>query len=59
MGADHPIIWSHCVGRGRSFYSALGHKGEYYAEPLHVELLEGAIAWAAGLEEPDACAAAE
>ncbi len=47
---DHPIVWSHCVGRGRSFFSALGHKGSYYAEPAHASLIEGAIAWAAGLE---------
>jgi hypothetical protein len=47
---DHPIAWSHCVGRGRSFFSALGHKGSYYAEPDHAVLIEGAIAWAAGLE---------
>jgi type 1 glutamine amidotransferase len=26
MGADHPVVWSHCVGRGRAFYSALGRK---------------------------------
>jgi type 1 glutamine amidotransferase len=56
MGADHPIIWSHCVGRGRAFFSALGHKGEYYAEPAHARLLEGALAWGAGLEG-EACAA--
>jgi hypothetical protein len=47
---DHPIVWAHCVGRGRSFLSALGHKGEYYDEPAHRALLEGAIAWAAGVE---------
>jgi uncharacterized protein len=57
MGADHPIIWSHCVGRGRAFFSALGHKPEYYAEPPHAQLLEGALAWAAGIEEPGACGA--
>ncbi len=50
MGADHPVIWSHCVGRGRVFYSALGHLAEAYAEPLYQEVLEGAIAWAARLE---------
>jgi hypothetical protein len=49
---DHPIIWSHCIERGRAFFSALGHKGEYYAEPLHARLFEGALAWAAGLEGP-------
>jgi uncharacterized protein len=50
MGADHPIVWKHCVGRGRAFYSALGHSASTYQEPLHIAELEGAIAWAAGLE---------
>lgn len=50
MGADHPVIWKHCVGRGRAFYSALGHAASTYQEPLHLAELEGAIAWAAGLE---------
>jgi uncharacterized protein len=47
---DHPIVWSHCPGRGRAFYSALGHGAATYERPEHANLLEGAIAWAAGLE---------
>jgi type 1 glutamine amidotransferase len=47
---DHPIVWSHCPGRGRAFYSALGHAAATYARPEHAALLEGAVAWAAGLE---------
>jgi type 1 glutamine amidotransferase len=50
MGADHPVIWWHCVGRGRAFYSALGHQAKSYEAPEMEHLLEGAIAWAAGLE---------
>jgi type 1 glutamine amidotransferase len=50
MGADHPIIWKHCVGKGRALYSALGHSANTYSEPLHLKELEGAMAWAAGLE---------
>jgi type 1 glutamine amidotransferase len=45
MGADHPIIWSQCIGRGRSLYSALGHQAEAYSEPEHLELLEEGVAW--------------
>lgn len=48
---DHPIAWSRCVGDGRSFYSAMGHLPETYADPRHVRLLEQAIAWAAGRGE--------
>jgi len=50
MGRDHPIVWKHCVGKGRVFYSALGHSASTYREPLHLKELEGGIAWAAGLE---------
>jgi type 1 glutamine amidotransferase len=49
MGADHPVIWKHCVGRGRVFYSALGHSASTYSEPLHLKMLEGGMAWAGGL----------
>ncbi len=53
MGADHPIIWKHCQGRGRALYSAPGHTAESYAEPDYITLLERATAWAAGLEGND------
>lgn len=44
---DHPIAWTHCVGRGRAFYSAIGHLPATYSQPQNVTLLEHAIAWAA------------
>lgn len=46
MGKDHPMVWWHCVGKGRALYSALGHKPEYYVEPEHQAMLKGAISWA-------------
>jgi type 1 glutamine amidotransferase len=48
MGADHPIVWNRCIGKGRSFYSAIGHRPEGYSEPNHVKLIDQAITWAAG-----------
>lgn len=50
MGEDHPIVWKHCLQRGRVFYSAMGHTAESYAEPRHIEMLKRAVAWTAGLE---------
>jgi type 1 glutamine amidotransferase len=50
MGDDHPVVWSHCVGRGRAFYSALGHQAKSYETEAMRNLLAGAISWAAGLE---------
>lgn len=53
MGKDHPIVWSHCIGKGRAFYSALGHRAESYAESKHLAMIAGAINWAAGIEGPE------
>ncbi|WP_380879340.1 hypothetical protein ACFB49_21690 [Sphingomonas sp. DBB INV C78] len=50
MGGDHPMVWTHCVGNGRAFYSALGHTASSYGEVAHRRLIGGAISWAAGLE---------
>jgi uncharacterized protein len=50
MNGDHPMAWWHCQGRGRAFFSALGHKAEYYAEPQHVAMLLGATRWALRLD---------
>jgi len=48
MGDDHPIAWTRCVGDGRSFFSAIGHRPEGYSEPHYVQVLEAGITWAAG-----------
>lgn len=47
MHTEHPLIWSHCVGRGRAFYSALGHAAESFQIPLHRLMLENTMQWAA------------
>ncbi|MCP3983903.1 MAG: ThuA domain-containing protein [bacterium] len=52
MGDDHPIVWSRCLEKGRTLFSALGHQGAAYQRKEMRSLLSGAIAWAAGLEGP-------
>jgi uncharacterized protein len=47
MGEDHPIAWTNCVGKGRMFYSAIGHMPETYVQPQHVAMLESAVDWVA------------
>ncbi|HEU4429976.1 MAG TPA: ThuA domain-containing protein [Myxococcota bacterium] len=47
---DHPMVWQHCVERGRALYSALGHQAKAYAEPEMERLLEGAMAWVLRVE---------
>jgi type 1 glutamine amidotransferase len=50
MGSDHPVAWWHCVGKGRAFFTALGHRPSAYLEPAFRQHLTGAISWAAGIE---------
>ncbi|WP_100614465.1 ThuA domain-containing protein [Confluentibacter citreus] len=42
-GANHPIAWYHEYDGGRSFYTALGHTNESYAEPEFKQHLLGGI----------------
>ncbi|MDG2004904.1 MAG: ThuA domain-containing protein [Novosphingobium sp.] len=51
MGDDHPIAWSKIIGKGRSFYSAIGHMPETYTHPLYNRMLEDAIAWVARISK--------
>jgi type 1 glutamine amidotransferase len=45
---DHPIAWTRQIGKGRMFYSAIGHMPATYADPRYVKMLEDGIAWAVG-----------
>jgi len=48
MGDDHPIIWCRDLpGGGRSWYTALGHTKETYAEPLFRQSVLAALKWTA------------
>lgn len=41
---DHPMAWTHRVGRGRSWYTALGHEiGMYYLPEFTDHLLGGLL----------------
>ncbi|WP_073951347.1 ThuA domain-containing protein [Streptomyces kebangsaanensis] len=48
MGADHPLVWCREQGRGRVFYTALGHASEAYTDPDFLAHLRGGTDWAAG-----------
>jgi cytochrome c len=49
MGGDHPVAWYHAYDGGRAWYTAGGHTGESYHEPLFLQHLLGGIQYAAGL----------
>ena len=44
----NPLVWCHEFGGGRVFYSALGHTDESWSEPYMVDLMTGALRYAAG-----------
>ena len=44
----YPLCWCHEFEGGRAWYTALGHKSQYYSDPLFVQHLEGGIKWAMG-----------
>jgi type 1 glutamine amidotransferase len=50
---DHPISWCQPYDGGRSFYTALGHKGAYWSEPLLLSHVLGGIEMAAGAAKFD------
>lgn len=42
MGKDHPIAWCHASGKGRAWYTGLGHDAKVYADPTYrAHLLRG------------------
>ncbi len=48
-GAEgHPIAWVRCSGKGRVFYSAIGHSYTAYDVPENRLLLSNAADWATG-----------
>ncbi len=54
MGGDHPIAWTKCIGKGRMFYSAIGHMPATYSHPINVRVMENGLDWA--LNKKKACA---
>ncbi|MSU63076.1 MAG: ThuA domain-containing protein [Pedosphaera sp.] len=53
MGSDHPVTWCRFVGKGRLWYTALGHTEESYTEPHFLRHLLGGIQIAAGVKPSD------
>ena len=47
MGADHPIVWWHEFGGGRSVYNSLGHSCAAWSDPTFLGTVLGGIDLAA------------
>ena len=53
MPGDHPIAWCKKMGRGRVWYTGLGHTEVSFTEPLFLQHLLGGIQVAAGTKPAD------
>jgi uncharacterized protein len=50
---DFPVAWTNRVGKGRMFYTSLGHREDVYINGVYLRHLAGGIRWALGLEPGD------
>jgi type 1 glutamine amidotransferase len=45
MGNYHPVAWYRLVGKGKSFYTSMGHSKEVWQDAHFVRLVENALQW--------------
>ena len=45
---DHPVVWSNCVGNGRSVYATMGHQAEAFSQPQFRQIIENSLSWLMG-----------
>ncbi len=53
MPGDYPIAWCKTVGKGKVFYTALGHRDDVWESQAYQEHVLGGIKWALGIEPGD------
>jgi uncharacterized protein len=44
----YPSTWAHLYGKGRVFYTSMGHREDVWLNPLFQDILFGGLAWALG-----------
>ena len=44
----YPATWAHTYGRGRVFYTSMGHREDVWTNPVFKQVLFGGIHWATG-----------
>jgi len=53
LPGDYPIAWTKQVGRGKLFYTSLGHREDVWLSDLYQKHILGGIKWALGIEKGD------
>ena len=50
----YPETWARTQGKGRVFYSSMGHREDVWKKPIFEKVLLGGLAWASGNAKADA-----
>jgi type 1 glutamine amidotransferase len=50
---NYPMTWARNYGKGRVFYTSMGHREDVWESPMYQGLLIGALGWATGRVEAD------
>lgn len=45
MGKDHPVAWYKQIGKGKTFYTSMGHDETVWKDENFVKLIENGIKW--------------
>jgi uncharacterized protein len=46
MGKDHPVAWYKSIGKGKTFYTSMGHAGDTWKKTEFLKLIENTLHWA-------------
>jgi type 1 glutamine amidotransferase len=50
---NYPSTWAHMYGKGRVFYTSMGHRDDIWANPVFQQVLIGGMNWALGNVDAD------
>lgn len=45
MGKDHPVAWYRSTGKGKTFYTSIGHNATAWQQEPFVRMLENVVKW--------------
>lgn len=51
--APYPSTWAHLYGKGRVFYTSMGHREDVWTNPVFQDVLMGGLNWALGRVNAD------
>jgi hypothetical protein len=49
----YPATWAHPYGKGRAFYTSMGHREDVWTNPVFQQVLLGGLNWAVGNVQAD------